>query len=331
MKILIIGGTVFLGKTLVEWTSHEGHDVWIFHRGNHPANFPFPVHEILGDRDGSLAELENLEWDIVMDTSGYVPRVVRKSADFLKNKAKRYVFISSISVYKDPIKPELAEESPLDLHTVETEEITGDTYGSLKAHCELAVQEIWSDRSLIIRPGLIVGPHDPTDRFTYWLTRILRGGEVASPGNPFQQVQFIDVRDLAQWILHLSVAGMNGVFNVTGPANSLSMAEYLNTCRAVLDKPVEFTWLSEEFLMQQNVRPFVEMPLWVPAESKGFNQIDIHRALEQGLQFRSLEETIRDTINWYQNQYPADRAMRAGLSRLREEDLLSSWKNLGQY
>lgn len=326
MKILVLGGTIFVGRTFVEAAISGGHDVWIYHRGKHPAGFSSKINEILGDREGDLSELKGQEWDAVIDVSGYRPQAVRSSATFLRQKAGLYLFVSTVSVYAENFSPMHAESAELVKPIESAEAINGETYGGLKVRCESVVRETWGDNSLIVRPGLIVGPFDPTDRFSYWVARVQQGGEVAAPGNPFQNVQFIDVRDLATWMLLMVIQGNNGTYNAIGPANSLNMSQFLESCSSALRKEIEPVWLSEEFLLRKGIRPFVDMPLWVPAESEAFSQVKIIRAIGKGLLHRPIEETILDTANWLKSSGKGIGGLHAGLERLKEEELLRDWK-----
>ena len=329
LKILILGGTVFLGRHIVEAALERGHEVTIFNRGRHnPDLFP-QVEHLQGDRDGDLVALRGRSWDAVIDTSGYVPRVVRASAELLEPAVKEYVFISTISVYADTSRPGTNEETPvgrLDDETVE--EVTGETYGPLKALCEQVVEEVYPGRALIIRPGLIVGPDDPTDRFTYWPRRVAAGGTVLAPGRPETPVQFIDVRDLAGWTIRMVEEHRTGVYNATGPDRELSLGEVLETSKAVTESDAEIVWVPEAFLLERDVAPWSELPLWLPdtEEYRGFHRNDVGRALGAGLTFRPLADTIRDTLNWDADQ-PADRELQAGMEAEREAALLREWED----
>jgi 2'-hydroxyisoflavone reductase len=301
---------------------NRGHDVTLFNRGQaDPGLFP-DAEELVGDRDGELGVLAGRRWDAVVDTCGYVPRVVRESATLLSNSVDRYVFVSTLSVYHDFTAPGVNEDSPLAALDDETvEEITADTYGGLKVLCERAVQDEIPGRTLITRPGLIVGPYDPSDRFTYWPARIERGGEVLAPGRPERQVQFIDARDLARWTLYLIKKGATGVFNATGPAEAITMKELLATCRLVAGHGGECTWVTEEFLTDEGVAPYSDMPLWIPCED---DTVDCSRAQSSGLTYRPLSDTVRDTLEWHRSR-GSDYTLRAGLSTDRESDLLQRW------
>jgi nucleoside-diphosphate-sugar epimerase len=326
VKLLILGGTVFLGRHIVETALQRGHKITLFTRGErNPDLFP-DVEKLRGNHDGNLAPLEGRRWDAVIDTSGYVPRVVRASAELLKDAVAHYTFISSISVYAGFETPNMDETAPVGTLADEgVEEITGETYGPLKALCEHAVEEVMPGRALIIRPGLIVGPHDPTDRFTYWPRRIARGGEVLAPDRPDRATQFIDARDLADWTVRMAEAGATGTYNATGPAERLTMGQLLDVCNTAGGGSAAFTWASEAFLLDAGVGPWIELPLWVPeSEGAGFDSVSIAKALAAGLSFRSLEETVRDTLAWDAAR-PADTQRRAGLDAEKERETLRRW------
>lgn len=327
MKLLILGGTVFLGRHIVEYARERGHEVTIFTRGQrNPDLFP-EVERLRGNRDGDLGLLAGRRWDAVIDTSGYFPRVVRASAEQLANQADRYIFISTISVFSDYSKVGMAEDGPIGTIADPTvEEVTGESYGPLKALCEQAVQEAFPGRALIIRPGLIVGPHDQSDRFTYWPTRLARGGEVLVPRTLDREIQVIDVRDLAAWTVRMAEEGTTGVYNATGPDRALTMRELFDTGRAVAGSDATPVAIPEDFLLERNVGPWMEVPLWMPdrPEMAGFFGIDCRRAFAAGLTFRPLAETVRDTLDWDRAR-PADTPRRAGLAPEREAELLREW------
>lgn len=326
MRLLIIGGTVFLGRHLVASALQAGHEVTLFNRGHHnPELFP-GVEKIHGDRDGGLEALGSRKWDAIIDTCGYVPRIVRASAEYLANEAQHYTFISSISVYAEPLNPGVDENSPLGrLEDEGVEEVSGTTYGPLKALCEGAVVKALPMRSLIIRPGLIVGPYDPTDRFTYWPARVARGGEVLAPSTPERLTQVIDVRDLGDWILVMVEKKATGVYNATGPASPLTLGRLLETCCRASLSEATFTWVDDEFLVTHDVTPYTELPLWLPIEEAAWEMVNIQKALAAGLKLRPLIETVRDTLAWDQTR-PLDAPRRNGLSPEREADLLVKWK-----
>lgn len=332
MNILIIGGTRFVGRHLVDAARSAGHEVTLFNRGrSNPALFP-DLETITGDREHDIQKLSGREWDAVIDVAGYLPRIVRLSAEALKDRVKRYVFISSISVYADNKKIGIDETYPVGkLADQSVEEITGETYGPLKALCEKTVQDIYGDRALIIRPGLIVGPYDPTDRFTYWPMRIRRGGDVVVPESPDVPVQIIDVRDLSEFIIKLIGEGASGIYNATGPDTELTLGEMIDACRRVSGSVANLHWASTEFLEEHGVQPWSDMPVWIPdtEENAGFSRVDISKAVEAGLRFRPLEETIRDTIAWAEMR-PEGHEWRAGLNPTKEENLLTLLKRNDQ-
>jgi 2'-hydroxyisoflavone reductase len=328
MKILIIGGTRFLGRHLVDSALAGGHEVTLFNRGKTNPNLFSNVETMIGDREHDLDKLSGRVWDAVIDTSGYLPRIVRLSAQGLEGGVKRYVFISSISVYDNISKVGINESDPVGKIEDETvEEITGETYGPLKALCEKAVQEVFGDRALIIRPGLIVGQYDPTDRFTYWPMRVKRGGDMITPERPNVPVQIIDVRDLADFIIKLIEENVSGIYNATGPDYELFFGNMLNTCKLVSGSVPTFHWASAEFLKEHNVEPWSDMPVWVPdtEENAGFSRVDVSKAIGAGLTFRPLEDTIRDTIEWAEMR-PADHEWRTGLTEEKEAELLAILK-----
>ncbi len=327
LKLLILGGTGFLGPHTVRAALARGHEMTLFNRGRtNPHLFP-DLEKLRGDRDGDLAALEGREWDAVIDTSGYVPRVVKMSADLLAPRVSQYVFISSISVYGNLTEPGADETTPVDTIEDETvEEITGSTYGALKALCEQAVEGSMPGRTTNIRPGLIVGPGDRTDRFTYWPVRVARGGEVLAPGDGRDYSQFIDVRDLAEWIIHCIERRITGVYNADSPAASLTIAELLETCRKVSGSDAEFTWADEEFLTEQGVNAWSDMPVWAGSGESGWGHVRTTRARENGLGRRPVSETVRDTLDWFRTQPEERRAkLRSGLTVEREAEVLAAW------
>src|SRR5687768_10170957 len=329
MKILIIGGTRFLGRHLVDSARTRGHEVTLFNRGkSNPTLFP-QLETILGDREHDLDKLAGRAWDAVIDVAGYVPRIVRLSASNLEGSVGRYVFISSVSVYASFSKIGINESDPVGKIEDESfEEITGESYGPLKALCEKAVQDIYGERALVIRPGLIVGPDDPTDRFTYWPVRVARGGDVLAPQKPDVPVQIIDVRDLSNFIIKLIEENASGIYNATGPDYELTMGAMLKTCKQVSKSDTKFKWASVEFLTEHKVEPWSDMPVWIPnvEQDAGFSRVDISKAIKAGLTFRPLEETVRDTLEWAETR-PSDREWRAGLSAEREAKVLAALKD----
>jgi 2'-hydroxyisoflavone reductase len=309
-----------------------GHEVTLFNRGKTNATLFPNVETIFGDREQDIDKLAGREWDAVIDVAGYLPRIVRLSAEALKGSVKKYVFISSISVYADFKKVGINEQDPVGkLEDESVEEITGETYGPLKALCEKTVQEIYGDRALIVRPGLIVGPYDPTDRFTYWPMRVKRGGDMITPDRPQTPIQIVDVRDLSAFIIKLIEDGASGSYNATGPDRELMMGEFLDVCKRVSGSVATFHWASAEFLKEHEVAPWSDMPVWIPdtEEDAGFSRVDVSRAVDAGLKFRPLEETVRDTMQWAEMR-PEDHQWRAGLNPTKETILLTLLKRNDQ-
>jgi 2'-hydroxyisoflavone reductase len=336
LRILILGGTGFTGPYQVRYALSRGHNVTTFNRGKtHPGELPNEVEQLIGDRNGQLDALKNRQWDVVIDNPTTLPKWVRDAALILKGNVERYVFISTISVYGE-VKTGPDENAPTEKYegadpykeTLEAMKAGGyKTYGPLKALSEKEGEKWFPGKTLIIRPGLIVGPGDETDRFTYWPVRIDRGGEVLAPGSPDDPVQFIDARDLAEWTIRMVENGDTGIYNATGPAKALGIGGMLDGTKAALKSDAKFTWASEEFLTQQKVQPWSDMPVWTGKES-GLARAKIDRALSKGLTFRPLAETTRDTLAWFKS-LPQDRQskMRAGVTFEREAELLAAWKN----
>ena len=341
MNLLIIGGTRFVGRHLVESALARNHEITLFNRGKHLSTAPKNVETIQGDRNRDLSKLKGRRWDAVVDTCGYLPRAATASAEALADSIDLYTFISSVSVYADftrfgidetaPLatltNEQLAEANALDSSGQTSAVIYGKMYGGLKALCEQAVEAILPDRLLIIRPGLIVGPDDYTDRFTYWVVRVARGGEVLAPDRPDRFVQVIDVRDLAEWIVRMVESKATGVYNANGLPRSVTMEKLLGECKAASNSDASFTWVPEKFLLAENVAAWSEMPLWLPEAAaphmKGFMFISSEKAVAAGLTFRPLNETIKDTLTWYETN--VDEQLKAGLDRGKEESVLLKW------
>lgn len=325
MKLLIIGGTRFVGRGLVEEAQARGHELTLFNRGqSNPDLYP-DVETIVGDRDGGLDGLKGHTWDGVIDTCGYVPRLTRHSAELLADAVPHYTFISTISVYDSLKIPNMDESGPLGSMEDETvEEVSHETYGPLKVLCEQSIDEAMNGRATHIRAGLIVGPHDQTDRFTYWPVRIDRGGEVLAPGKPDNLTQFIDVRDLAAFTIKATEEQLKGTFNCTGPDYPLTMEKLFEVCKDVSGSDATFTWVDETFLLEHEVRAFVELPLWIPEEYTGFNTINNDKAQGAGLTYRPLRETVADTLAWAKRR-PSTHEWRGGLTPEREAELLKMW------
>jgi 2'-hydroxyisoflavone reductase len=330
VKLLILGGTVFLGRHLVEAAQARSHEVTLFNRGQHNAALFPDLEKLRGNRDGDLTALQGRRWDAVIDTCGFVPRVVRASAELLADAVDHYTFISTISVYADFSQRGIGEDAPVGkLEDETTEEVTNEAYGPLKALCEQAAERAMPGRALNIRPGLIVGPHDPTDRFTYWPHRIAQGGEVLAPGRPERQVQFIDARDLAGWTIRMVEAKQAGVYNATGPDYALTMGQVLEECKTQSGSDARFLWVDEKRLLEAGATPWMEVPLWIPEsdpESAGFAATNCNKAFAAGLTFRPLAETVRDTLAWDATR-PADVERKAGIKPEREAHYLQACRD----
>ena len=331
MRILVLGGGRFLGRSFADAARARGHELTLFNRGRTNPELHVGVERILGDRDGGLGALAGREWDAVVDPSGFFPRVVAASARALAGAAKSYLFVSSISVYAEPLARGMDESARVaKLADPEGEEITGETYGGLKALCEDRVREAFGDRALIVRPGLIVGPNDTTDRFPYWPRRLARGGEVLAPGSPDAPTQYIDARDLSAWMVALLERDVTGTFHATGPAESITLGETLDRIARAVGGSARLVWMDEEFLKLQNVQPWLELPLWLPAADQALGTVSIARALDEGLKFRPLEETARDTLAWERGLVSDTRPPSPALKPEREAELLAAWRTRGR-
>src|SRR5438477_4900654 len=342
LRILILGGTGFTGPCQVRYALSRGHKVTTFNRGKtHPGELPNEVEQLVGDRNGKLDALKDRQWDVAIDNPTTLPAWVRDAAQVLKGNVERYVFISTISVYADTSKPGTDESAPLakyngpDAMKESRETIIASKYalyGPLKALSEQEAEKWFPKQTLIIRPGLIVGPRDETDRFTYWPVRIDRGGEVLAPGDPSDPVQFIDGRDLAEWVIRMVEQGQTGTYNATGPEKTLGVGTMLEGIKAANNSKASFTWVNTDFLQAQKVEPWSDMPVWVPprGEEGGMVRINVHAAVSKGLTFRPLAETARDTLAWFKSQ-PAERQakLKAGLSPEREVEVLAAWHKQG--
>jgi 2'-hydroxyisoflavone reductase len=321
MRILVLGGTQFLGRHTVDVAVARGHDVTLFNRGQtRPELFP-TVEKLRGDRDGDLDALRGRSFDAVIDTSGYVPRVVAQTLDALGDTG-HYTFVSSISVYADCSTPP-TEESPLD-QLPEPSEDPETHYGALKALCEDVVRDRFPE-AFVPRPGLIVGPFDPTGRFTYWPTRIAAGGDVLAPAPADNPSQVIDARDLAAWIVDAAERGVGGTYNAVAPAEPLDAI--LQACIDVAESDAALVWIDPAFLLEHGVGPWLELPLWLPdVEYAGMTNISAERAANEGLTVRPLAATIRDTLAWAVSG-DAPPASDGGLAPDKEQRILAAWAN----
>jgi len=333
LRVLILGGTGFTGPFQVRYALSRGHKVTTFNRGKtHPGELPNEVEQLIGDRNGNLDALKNRQWDVVIDNPTTLPAWVRDAAQILKGNVDRYVFTSTISVYKDS-KTGPDENSPLKKYdgpdpykeTLEAMKASGGkTYGPLKALSEKEAEKWFPGKTLVVRPGLIIGPRDESDRFTYWPVRIDRGGEVLAPGKPDDSVQYIDGRDLAEWTIRLAENGDTGIYNATGPAKPIGMGAMLDGIKDVLKSNATFTWANEKFLTDQKVQAWSDMPVWAGADD-GITRANISRALAKGLTFRPFGETARDTLAWFKS-WPQERQahLKAGITPEREAEVLAA-------
>ncbi len=336
-RVLILGGTGFIGPYQIRSLLEQGHDVTMFNRGQtNPGLFP-NVEKLRGDRNGDFESLRGKTWDVVIDNATSRPDWVTSAAEFLRDSAGLYYFVSSRSAYASPsVVPMTAAEPSFTYETAGVDRATADItrlpYGLAKAESEREVMRIFGERHGIFRPGLIIGPDDPTDRFTYWPVRIHRGGEVLVPGDGTDPVQIIDVRDLGDFMAHSSGEGHTGIFNLVGPATPRPMAELVYGIRAVTTAETTFTWVPLEFLAPRDVRPYAEMPVWRPPTpgSEGFARFDLSNEVAHGLTFRSLADTTQATLDFHFSRTPERQAeMRPGLSAEREAELLAEWHAQG--
>jgi 2'-hydroxyisoflavone reductase len=330
LRILILGGTGFIGPNQVRYAVARGHKVTVFNRGKtNPGSLPTGVEHLEGDRNGKLDALKGKTWDAVIDNPSTLPRWVRDAAQLLKDSANQYLFISTISVYADNSKPGSDETNPTLVLADPTVEEIGPNYGGLKALAEKEAERAFPGRTTVVRPGLIVGAGDNTDRFSYWPIRIARGGEVLAPGDPTDRVQFIDARDLGEWTIRLLEQKTYGTFNAVGPDHPLTIAEMLYGIKAVTTAGAQFTWVPAAFLDEQKVAPWTDMPVWIPptGEYAGFGNRSNRRALDAGLTFRSLADTAATTLEFNESR-PAERQsqLKAGLTPEREKAVLAAWK-----
>jgi 2'-hydroxyisoflavone reductase len=319
VRLLVLGGTKFLGRAAVESALARGHEVTLFNRGEtNPELFP-EAEKLRGNRTADLSALEGREWDAVLDPSGYIPSVVRASAEALADSTAHYLFVSSVSVYASLTAP-VDEESPVaELGDLPDDKLTDDysNYGALKALCEQAVADVFDEQQASVRPGLIAGANDPTGRFTYWPHRVARGGRVVAPAPPEGQVQFIDAKDLGAWLVDLSERQVGGVYNATHPGRS--WRETLETCREVSGSDASFEWVSAELLDEHEVGEWMELPLWISdPDAAAMHETDVSRAVAAGLTFRPLEETVRDALEH------AATVEGVGLTPEREAELLAA-------
>ena len=335
--LLILGGTGFLGPHVVASAQAAGLTPVLFHRGKTNADLFPDLESLYGDRDPRVGEgLKVLEgdrrFDFVVDTSSYVPRITKAACELLADRVGAYALVSSVSVYPDLATKGIDESAPVGrLEDPTVEEITNTTFGPLKALCEEAAEAVFQERAMVVRPGLIVGPRDNTDRFTYWPARVQEGGEVLAPGALDDPLQFIDVRDLGDFLVHGLLSGARGRFNAVGPTHGATMAELAYTCRALTRSGARLTWVPADDLAKVGLRPWAELPVWAPADSPlgGINAVSSAKAQAAGLQSRTVADTTSATLDYWNSLPPERRAKpRAGMSRERETKALADWRAL---
>jgi len=336
LRILILGGTGFTGPFQVRYALSRGHQVTVFNRGRtHPGELPKEAEQLIGDRNGKLDALKGRTWDVVIDNPTTLPVWVRDAAEILKGNVDRYVFISTISVYADASKQGMDETAPLAKYTgADAMKETNATmrannlalYGPLKAQSEAEAEKWFPEKTLVIRPGYIVGPGDESDRFTYWPVRVERGGEVLAPGTTADPIQIIDARDLAEWTIRMVEQGTVGSFNAVGPKSKLGMGRMLDDIKKTTKSNARFTWVDDKFLTSEKI--IDDIPIWTSPHGAeiGYSTMNINKAVRHGLTFRSLSDTTRATLDWFRKQ-PADRQakMRAGIRSEREAEVLAAW------
>lgn len=330
LRMLVLGGTGFIGPHMVRYALDRGHEVTIFNRGRSNTDLFPNVENLIGDRNGDLESLRGRRWDVCMDNNASYPNWVELSTDFLKDSVDLYFYVSSRSAYADLSSVPMTADAPT--FTYETAGVEPGTqdlpYGLRKAICERQVQAVFPERHTIFRPGLIIGPRDTTDRFTYWPVRIHRGGEVLSPGDPTDTVQIIDARDLTEWMVRMAEDRHTGVYNGVGPAIPRPMDQLLYGIRAVTTAETTFTWVPQPFLAEQGVRPYSHMPVWMPPlpGREGFAKFDLTPEIEKGLTYRPLALTTQETLEYHFSREPERQAeLRAGMTAEREAEVLRAW------
>jgi 2'-hydroxyisoflavone reductase len=340
LRLLILGGTGLIGPHQVRYALSRGHQVTIFNRGRtKPGIFGDQVEQLLGDRNNNLESIKaeitkGRTWDAVLDNPATLPQWVRDAAGLLKDASKRYLFVSTVSVYSDNTKPGQDENGPLMTTTdPNAKRITGENYGALKAIAEEESRKVFGKNAIIVRPGLIIGPGDDTKRFLYWPLRLRTGGEILAPGNGKDPVQYIDARDLAEWSVRLvEKENTGGTYNAIGPAKTQTMGNLLGAMQKAVSKSSKLIWVPTEFVLENKIGPWGDMPLWIPGEGEmaGFHRRQNQRALRQGLTFRSPADIAKGTLAWFDSLSPEEqKAAQGGLSPEREKEVLGLWKANG--
>jgi 2'-hydroxyisoflavone reductase len=333
MKILVIGGGIFVGRAVLEAAQARGHAVTVFNRGRATAAFPPGVEWIKGDRDADLGGLGGRTWDAVIDTCAYLPRQVESLLQALAGRMGHYQLVSSVSAYASLAEPGGDEGRPTAPALVAVPgQMTPETYGPLKSMCEHAALQAGPRGTSLVRPGIIVGPWDPTGRFTHWVRRLAAGGEVLAPGDPAAPLQVIDVRDVAALMVAIVEGGLTGAYNAVGPAAPLTWGDMLAESARALGVPASFTWVDDAFVAEHKVGGWADLPLYLPAAAEkfaGMYRIDGTRARRHGLRLRPLGETVADLARWLQDPAAAG-VKRMGLSPERETELLAEWHRRGR-
>jgi 2'-hydroxyisoflavone reductase len=320
MKLLILGGTKFVGRHITQSALDAGHQVTLFNRGQSNRDLFPQVEKIIGDRDGDLDALMGRKWDAVIDVNGYLPRIVKAGAELLRDQVDYYLFISTVSVYAETKEP-ITENSPLIELQDQNTDLSGETYGGLKVWCERYVKEIYGERVAIVRPAFVIGPYDHTDRFPYWLWRASRGGRMAVPGED-EITAAIDGRDLGDFVIHLVEMKKPGIYNAQGPVNLL---ESIRLASEISDIDTQFVPVSVEFAEKNESLELIggKLPMWIAgADNVGFRAAINERARQAGLTLRPLRETVVDTLAWIQERQAAGHEWKAGLTEQEEASLL---------
>jgi 2'-hydroxyisoflavone reductase len=327
LNILILGGTGFIGPHLVQYAMDRGHRITLFNRGRTNTHLFPDAEKLVGDRNDDLSALEGRTWDVVIDNSGYTPQQVELSVGLLKEACDQYLFTSTRSVYTDYTSDVMDEDAPVGpTHLPESE---WDGYGPNKVLSERIVQDAFGARTLIARPPVIVGPGDRSDRFTYWVDRIDDGGDILVQGMPTDPIQFVDVRDLSEFYIHLVENSIAGIFNTEGPGSPLNTAGLIHGIKAVTSTPSTFTWVDWDFLIDAGETPQGSLPFWQPPRGRYLNYgyMDNSRAIANGMTFRPLAVIAKDTLDWHRSRPPEQQeTLRVGISRQREAELLRQWR-----
>jgi len=331
LKVLILGGTGFIGPHFIDALTAGGHKITLFNRGKRDPEVRPGIEQLLGDRNGEISSLKGHDWDVVIDNSGYTPSQVKATAELLKDHVRKYIFISSVAVYADFAKAGIDEDYKLaELKDPTSEVVNGETYGGLKVLCEKVVETTYGKRATLIRPTYIAGPGDHTDRFTYWPVRVSKGGEMLAPGTPSDPFQYIDVRDLAGFIRTCVEKDVNGKFNVCTPQGAVTMGSLLDEAKRITKAETTFVWATPAFLEANGIIGEKAegnlIPIWEPptGDEAGLLLVSPARAEKKGLKFRSLETTIRDTLEWQKKRPEDKQVLKAGLTMQREAELLAS-------